>query len=119
MMPKPKSPTKGTEVRFADGRRGGGRRVVYCTGYKVTFPFFDEDLVAAPDNDLPLYRRVFHPVLENLFFVAAAAARGDHAAGRSAGVLGRGACARRVPPAGSGEMRGDMEREQERMFSAT
>ena len=44
-------------------RRLGGQAdvVVYCTGYKVTFPFFDEGFISAPDNDLPLFRRVFHP----------------------------------------------------------
>ena len=28
-------------------QRGRGRHVVYCTGYKVRFPFFDEGLIAA------------------------------------------------------------------------
>ena len=31
--------------------------IVYCTGYKISFPFFDQDLIAAPDNEIPLYRR--------------------------------------------------------------
>jgi hypothetical protein len=43
---------------------------VWCTGYKVTFPFFDEDFISAPDNDLPLFRRVFKPDIPNLAFVA-------------------------------------------------
>jgi hypothetical protein len=43
-------------VRFADGSVEDADIVVYCTGYKVTFPFFDPGLIAAPDNDLPLYR---------------------------------------------------------------
>jgi hypothetical protein len=54
---------------FADGSEVEADIVVYCTGYKVTFPFFDADLIAAPDNDLPLFRRVFHPRLRNVFFV--------------------------------------------------
>ncbi|MEA2422060.1 MAG: hypothetical protein QOF55_1159, partial [Thermoleophilaceae bacterium] len=41
--------------------------VVYCTGYKVTFPFFDPGFISAPNNDLPLFRRVFHPDVPNLF----------------------------------------------------
>ena len=48
-------------VVFADGSEVEADIVVYCTGYKVTFPFFDAGLIAAPDNDLPLFRRVFHP----------------------------------------------------------
>jgi Flavin-binding monooxygenase-like len=68
-------------VRFADGSEVAADIVVYCTGYRVTFPFFDPDSIAAPDNDLPLFRRVFHPAVDNVFFIGLAAARGDHAAG--------------------------------------
>ena len=50
--------------------------VIYCTGYKITFPFFDEDFIAAPDNRIELFRRVFHPGQpEPLLRRAAAAAR--------------------------------------------
>src|SRR5438445_13534773 len=42
---------------------------VYCTGYKVTFPFFDPDFISAPDNDSPLFRRVSKPGLDNAFFI--------------------------------------------------
>ena len=35
----------------------------------MTFPFFDEDFVSAPDNDLPLFRRVFKPGIDNLAFI--------------------------------------------------
>jgi cation diffusion facilitator CzcD-associated flavoprotein CzcO len=56
-------------VVFADGSEVEADIVVYCTGYKVTFPFFDPGLIAAPDNDLPLFRRVFHPRLGSVFFI--------------------------------------------------
>jgi dimethylaniline monooxygenase (N-oxide forming) len=56
-------------VVFADGSEVEADVVVYCTGYKVTFPFFDEELVSAPDNVLPLFRRVFHPAFGSVFFV--------------------------------------------------
>jgi cation diffusion facilitator CzcD-associated flavoprotein CzcO len=56
-------------VVFADGSEVEADIVIYCTGYKVTFPFFEEDLIAAPDNDLPLFRRVFHPRHGNVFFI--------------------------------------------------
>ncbi len=56
-------------VRFADGRSEAVDLIVYCTGYKVTFPFFDPGLVSAPDNDLPLYRRLFHPEFDGLYFI--------------------------------------------------
>jgi thioredoxin reductase len=48
----------GRTVRFVDGSEEEIDLVVYCTGYKMTFPFFAEDVFSAPDNRLPLYRRV-------------------------------------------------------------
>ena len=59
----------GDRIEFVDGTRVAADVVIYCTGYKVTFPFFDEQFISAPDNDLPLYRRVFKPGVDNLFFV--------------------------------------------------
>jgi dimethylaniline monooxygenase (N-oxide forming) len=56
-------------VRFADGSEVHADVVVYCTGYKITFPFFDEDFLAAPDNHIELFRRVFHPEIGGLFFI--------------------------------------------------
>jgi dimethylaniline monooxygenase (N-oxide forming) len=56
-------------VAFADGSEVEADIVVYCTGYKVTFPFFDPDFLRAPANDLPLFRRVFHPDLAGLAFI--------------------------------------------------
>ena len=57
------------EVEFTDGTRVPCDVIVYCTGYKITFPFFDEELVSAPDNHIELFRRVHHPDITNLFFV--------------------------------------------------
>jgi dimethylaniline monooxygenase (N-oxide forming) len=62
----------GNEVEFADGSREAADAVVFATGYKVTFPFFDADFVEAPKNELPLYFRLFHLEIENLFFVGLA-----------------------------------------------
>jgi dimethylaniline monooxygenase (N-oxide forming) len=59
----------GGRVRFVDGSEVAADVVVYCTGYKISFPFFDEDLIAAPDNHIELYRRVFHPDIANVFFI--------------------------------------------------
>jgi dimethylaniline monooxygenase (N-oxide forming) len=50
--------TGGRTVRFADGSEEEIDLVVYCTGYRMTFPFFDPEVLSAPDNRLPLYRRV-------------------------------------------------------------
>jgi thioredoxin reductase len=45
-------------IRFVDGSEEEIDLVVYCTGYKMTFPFFDPEVFSAPDNRLPLFRRV-------------------------------------------------------------
>ncbi len=63
------SSLEGERVRFEDGTTEEVDAIVWCTGYRVTFPFFDPDLISAPDNDLPLFRRVFHPAIDNVFFV--------------------------------------------------
>lgn len=56
-------------VVFTDGSRAKADLIVWATGYHVTFPFLDPDLVAAPDNDLPLWKRAVHPDLPGLYFV--------------------------------------------------
>jgi len=104
-------------VRFADGSEVEADVVVYCTGYKVTFPFFDEGFIAAPDNDLPLFRRTFHPDIPNVFFVGLLQPLGaimpvaelqsewvsDHLAGRYA-----------LPSPAA--LRADIEQERRKMF---
>lgn len=59
----------GRTVRFADGSEEEIDLVVYCTGYKITFPFFDPKVFAAPDNRLPLFRRVVSVERPGLYFI--------------------------------------------------
>jgi len=59
----------GRTVRFIDGSEEEIDLVVYCTGYKMTFPFFDPKVLAAPDNRLPLYRRVVSVERPGLYFI--------------------------------------------------
>jgi dimethylaniline monooxygenase (N-oxide forming) len=56
-------------VRFVDGSEQEIDLVVYCTGYKMTFPFFDPEVLSAPDNRLPLYRRVVSVERPGLYMV--------------------------------------------------
>jgi hypothetical protein len=59
----------GRTVRFVDGSEEEIDLVVYCTGYKMTFPFFDPKVLAAPENRLPLYRRVVSVERPGLYFI--------------------------------------------------
>jgi dimethylaniline monooxygenase (N-oxide forming) len=70
VTPKPNiARFEGRRVHFADGSSVEADLVVLCTGYKITFPFFDEDFISAPDNHIELYRRVFHPDVPNVAFI--------------------------------------------------
>lgn len=59
----------GDGVMFIDGSREQIDCIIYCTGYKVTFPFFRQEVIDAPNNDLPLFKRVYHPFYRDLFFI--------------------------------------------------
>jgi cation diffusion facilitator CzcD-associated flavoprotein CzcO len=60
---------EGDRVRFADGSVEEVDVIVYATGYNISFPFFDPDFISAPDNVLPLYKRMFKPGAGDLVFV--------------------------------------------------
>jgi thioredoxin reductase len=69
VTPRPNIARLGSDwVQFADGTRVHADVVVYCTGYRITFPFFEPELLAAPDNRIELYKRVFHPDHRTLAF---------------------------------------------------
>ena len=61
--------TGARSVRFADGSEEEIDLVIYCTGYKMAFPFFRPEVVSAPDNRLPLYRRVASAECPGLYFI--------------------------------------------------
>jgi cation diffusion facilitator CzcD-associated flavoprotein CzcO len=60
---------EGSKVFFTDGGSGEYDVVVYCTGYRVSFPFFTDAVMRAEDNHVDLYRRVAHPEHPGLYFV--------------------------------------------------
>lgn len=59
----------GRTVRFADGSEEEVDLTIYCTGYKIEFPFLDEKVFAAPDNRMPLYKRVVSAENPGLYFI--------------------------------------------------
>ena len=61
---------EGDKVRFVDGSVERIDRIVYCTGYKISFPFIDHELLdPSGDNRIELYRKVVHPDLPGLYFI--------------------------------------------------
>jgi cation diffusion facilitator CzcD-associated flavoprotein CzcO len=70
VRPKPNiERLEGDRVRFADGTVEQIDRIVYCTGYNITFPFLDDDIVRVEDNHVRLYKRVVPPGIDGLFFI--------------------------------------------------
>jgi cation diffusion facilitator CzcD-associated flavoprotein CzcO len=67
---KPNIGRFGTDrVLFADRSAEPVDAVIYCTGYKISFPFLRETLTGPGDAVPPLYRRVVPPALPGLFFI--------------------------------------------------
>jgi dimethylaniline monooxygenase (N-oxide forming) len=59
----------GDTVQFVDGSREQIDVIIYCTGYKITFPFLDPSLIEAHDNEISLFHRVVDPEHPGLYFV--------------------------------------------------
>jgi cation diffusion facilitator CzcD-associated flavoprotein CzcO len=59
----------GDHVRLVDGSEIAADVIIYCTGYDIRFPFFDPHLLDVKDNAVPLFERVIHPQMQNLFFL--------------------------------------------------
>ena len=107
----------GDRVAFEDDTSERIDVIVYCTGYKVSFPFFDEDFISAPDNDLPLFKRVFKPDVDNVAFIGLLQPLGAimplaEAQGRWIAAYLRGEY--RLPP--RADVEAAMKAERERMF---
>src|ERR671918_566468 len=60
---------QGDAVRFEDGSVEEVDAIIWATGYKITFPFFDPEFLSAPENRLPLYKRVFVPGIDDLALI--------------------------------------------------
>lgn len=71
VKPKPNiRELRGEQVAFVDNSVETIDVIIWCTGYKISFPFFDEGFMAAPGNDIALWKRMIDPRFMNLFFVA-------------------------------------------------
>jgi cation diffusion facilitator CzcD-associated flavoprotein CzcO len=60
----------GREVEFDDGSRSEFDIVCACTGFYITFPFFDPDFINFRDAPtVPLFRKMMHAEHDNLYFI--------------------------------------------------
>jgi hypothetical protein len=59
----------GDKVHFVDGTAEQIDTVVYCTGYRITFPFLDREVISADDNRISLFHRVVDPDHPDLYFI--------------------------------------------------
>ncbi|MFY0652378.1 MAG: NAD(P)-binding domain-containing protein [Cyclobacteriaceae bacterium] len=59
----------GDTVHFKDGSAVDVDVIIAATGYKITFPFFDTSFIDFADGYVPLYKKVFHSKIKNLFFI--------------------------------------------------
>lgn len=60
---------QGRSVLFEDGSTETFDVIIHCTGYRITFPFFDDNFLKVNDNDIQLYHKVVSPEHKNLFFL--------------------------------------------------
>ncbi len=60
----------GHTVHFSDGSHEDFDVVICATGYKISFPFFDKSFIDWEDAlYVPLWRRMFHQDVKNLYFI--------------------------------------------------
>lgn len=59
----------GKEVVFKDGSKGEYDIIVACTGYIIAHPFFDKQLIDYSEGEVPLWLRMIHPEITNLYFI--------------------------------------------------
>ena len=67
---------EGRTAYFNDGSKVELDTVIPATGFKLTFPFFDKNLIDYEDKDVRIYKRIFHPQYRNLMFVGLIQASG-------------------------------------------
>jgi len=60
---------EGSKVVFKDGSEGEYDVIVACTGYYISHPFFDSNFIDYSKGEVPLYLRMLHPQIENLYFI--------------------------------------------------
>lgn len=60
---------EGSKVHFNDGTVGEYDTIVACTGYIIAHPFFDKNFIDYSEGDVPLWLKMLHPTIPNLYFI--------------------------------------------------
>ncbi len=60
---------EGSKVHFKDGSVGEYDSIVACTGYIISHPFFDKSFIDYSEGEVPLWLRMMHPTIENVYFI--------------------------------------------------
>ncbi|MBY0432510.1 MAG: NAD(P)-binding domain-containing protein [Cyclobacteriaceae bacterium] len=60
---------EGNTVVFKDGSKQEYDVVVACTGYYISHPFFDTSLINYSEGEVPLYLKMLHPTIQNIYFI--------------------------------------------------
>jgi len=59
----------GRSVKFKDGSSTEYDMIVACTGYVISHPFFDKNLIDYSEGEVPLWLRMIHPTIPDIFFI--------------------------------------------------
>lgn len=59
----------GSKVHFKDGSVDEYDSIIACTGYIISHPFFDKNFIDYSEGDVPLWLRMMHPTIKNLYFI--------------------------------------------------
>jgi cation diffusion facilitator CzcD-associated flavoprotein CzcO len=56
-------------IYFGDQSQHEIDLIVYATGYEISFPFLSPEILSLKKNRVPLYKRVVHPKIPDLYFI--------------------------------------------------
>ncbi len=59
----------GPSVWFTDGSSAEYDSVIACTGFRITHPFFDQNFLDYSEGPVPLYLKMMHPEMDDLYFI--------------------------------------------------
>ncbi len=60
---------EGKTVHFIDGSSAEYDSIIACTGYIISHPFFEQSFIDYSQGPIPLYLKMMHPQMQDLYFV--------------------------------------------------